>query len=237
MLNSQNCKPGFVPCLSAITFKGLKRHLNGTSRRPPMPILINSAYFAADRTTLLTDDEVEDMFEAYNIWEQKEATVRHILYSTVSVSVFQEIKNEPSAALVWDKLVSIFESKGELLQSNILTKLQTITCAEGANVRDHIALMQTMREDLANMGTKITDEAHATNIKRSLPSNFRPFLSTLSTSCRLTKATIALNDLVAMIFSDIEEQESQAAKQTLSSQTSKSKSENSVLAAKGEGSS
>ncbi|PFH45895.1 hypothetical protein AMATHDRAFT_157348, partial [Amanita thiersii Skay4041] len=52
------------------------------------------------------------------------------IYETVSQSTFLQIKNKATAAAVWSRLVSIMQDKGDLIQVNLLTKLQNMICLE-----------------------------------------------------------------------------------------------------------
>ena len=67
-------------------------------------------------------------------YKQKEASVREVIYKTISQSMFLQIKNEQTSAQVWSKLVSIMQEKGDLIQVSILMKMQTTTCLEDKDV-------------------------------------------------------------------------------------------------------
>ena len=83
----------------------------------------------------LTDTEVEALEKTADEYEQKEASVREVIYETISQSMFLQIKNEQTSAQVWSKLVSIMQEKGDLIQVSILTKMQTTTCLEDKDIQ------------------------------------------------------------------------------------------------------
>ncbi|PFH45750.1 hypothetical protein AMATHDRAFT_158012, partial [Amanita thiersii Skay4041] len=49
-----------------------------------------------------------------------------VIYETVSQSTFLQIKGETTATAVWSRLVSIMQDKGDLIQVNLLMKLQNM---------------------------------------------------------------------------------------------------------------
>jgi hypothetical protein len=83
-----------------------------------------------------------------------------------------QIKNEPTAAKCWTALTLIFEDKGELTKLDTLTKLQNMVCLETEDVHKHLTKMSEMREELAGMGSPMTDPDFAMNIRRSLPPSY-----------------------------------------------------------------
>ncbi|KAI5886476.1 uncharacterized protein SCHCODRAFT_01050936, partial [Schizophyllum commune H4-8] len=94
---------------------GLARHLRG-SPRPPHPVYNRDENAPATATatstsvpTPLTDEEREALEDKLDEWEQREAAMRDIIYTTVSPSTMTEIKGGKTAKDVWDALVSKFE--------------------------------------------------------------------------------------------------------------------------------
>ncbi|KAG7441175.1 uncharacterized protein BT62DRAFT_909094, partial [Guyanagaster necrorhizus] len=60
---------------------------------------------------LLFENEVEKQLTLQDAYDQKEAQIHKMMYETVSTLIFMQIKNKPSAAVMWKKLTSIFEEK------------------------------------------------------------------------------------------------------------------------------
>jgi hypothetical protein len=83
----------------------------------------------------------------------------------VSWTIFLQIKNEPTAATAWKKLTAICENKGKLTQLNTLNKLQNLTCLKTNNVQKHIADMSVVQEELAGMGTPVSEQHFTTMIR------------------------------------------------------------------------
>jgi len=105
----------------------------------------------------LNDDKLKTIEKAMDQYEQKEASVREIIYKTISQSTFLQVKNELTAAKVWLKLVSIMQDKGNLIQVSILAKLQTMICLEDEDVRAHLLKMTELKEQLEGMSTPVSD--------------------------------------------------------------------------------
>jgi len=113
---------------------------------------------------------------------QKQAQVRQLIYETVS------------------EATGIFENKGEMVQMDTLTRLQTMRCLDDDNVVKHITEMQRLKEALDSMGAPITDNAFSAYIKASLPEKFRNLLSTIAATSRLTGRTLSSDMLIQEIY-------------------------------------
>jgi hypothetical protein len=148
--------------------KGLRRHLQGTARKPePLETRDDQKVYAKGGTVALTNDQIDAYEEATDIFEQREAQVREFIYGTVDPSTFIQIKGS-RAAEVWKKLKMIHATKGDMFQTDLLNKLQTIRYAEGDDMRTHLGTMKGLRERLAETGAAITDDSFNTHIRTSL---------------------------------------------------------------------
>ncbi len=150
----------------------------------------------------LTDKEAEDMEEALDEYERKEASVREVIYETISQSMFLQIKNEPTASKLWSKLVSIMQEKGDLIQVSILTKLQTMICLADDDVRAHLGKMKELKEQLEGMGAPVSDPSFAAMIRKSLPPCYRPLLQTLSAAARINNKTLTSDQIITSVHED-----------------------------------
>ena len=159
--------------MNTLTHKGLRRHVIGNAKKPVVPVLREDGeYYLPNGKDALKDDELEKLQETEDDFLKKEASVREVLYETISQTTFMQVKNEPTSAKCWTALTSIFEDKGELTKLDTLTKLQTMLCLETDDVRKHLSRMSELREELAGMGSPMTDAEFSTNIRRSLPPSY-----------------------------------------------------------------
>ncbi|KAK6971543.1 hypothetical protein R3P38DRAFT_2586940, partial [Favolaschia claudopus] len=151
--------------MNAIVAKGLRRHVTGTVRVPPTLEERDGEFFLPNRLAPLSEDELEAHEDKLDEYLQKQAQVRQIIYETVSEATFMRIKTQPNAQLMIIALTNIFENKGEMVQMDTLTRLQTMRCLADDDVVKHITEMQRLKEALAAMGAPITDHAFSTYIK------------------------------------------------------------------------
>src|SRR6266550_3277062 len=195
---------------NTMTHKGLRRHFLGTKRKPGTCIELDGKFYKIedikkkDRVAL-TDKEAEDMEEALDEYERKEASVREVIYETISQSMFLQIKNEPTASKLWSKLVSIMQEKGDLIQVSILTKLQTMICLADDDVRAHLGKMKELKEQLEGMGAPVSDPSFAAMIRKSLPPCYRPLLQTLSAAARINNKTLTSDQIITSVHKEADE--------------------------------
>ena len=193
--------------MNTLTHKGLKRHVTGSARKPKETELRDDGEYYLPRSMVpLSDDQVEDYEKKMDEFAQKQASVREVIYETVSKSTFLQIKNEADASSLWKKLASIFEGKGDLVQADMLTKLHNMMCTEDDDVRVHITDMVEIKEELAGMGAPINDVQFAANIRKSLPSSYRPLLTSMSTAARLAKTPFTSEMLIQAVLEEADHQ-------------------------------
>jgi len=163
-----------------LTSKGLVRHINGTAKKPVEVEIINDKTHKKGSSTPMTDNELKMYYDSFTDYEQKEAQVRNVIYKTIPKSVFLQVKGQPTASKVIDKLVAIFEQKGQATIQETLNKLTNLHYTDGLSMNTHVGTMFEIRERLAEMGYEISDEQFATYIRTSLTPIFRSLLTVMS---------------------------------------------------------
>jgi hypothetical protein len=121
----------------------------------------------------MDDDKLEMYYDLFGDYEQKEAQVHDIIYKTIPKTFFLQVKSQLTTAKVIDKLVAIFEQKGQATIQETLNKLTNLRYTDGSNMNIHIGTMFEIRERLAEMGYEISDEQFAMYIHTSLPHSAR----------------------------------------------------------------
>jgi len=185
--------------LNYLTSKSLKRHVLGTARKPAeIEVKDDGSVHKKGSSTALTEDELEKYEEEVETYEQKQASVREVIYRTVDKSTFLQVKNEPDAAAVWKKLISIHADKGSMYETNLLAQLQNTRFAEGGNMREHLTSMTEIKERLAEMGCPISDEMFMSCIRTSLSlvPSYRSLFITLSASAHKAKEKLSSADVI-----------------------------------------
>ncbi|KAH6901143.1 hypothetical protein BKA70DRAFT_1108939, partial [Coprinopsis sp. MPI-PUGE-AT-0042] len=139
--------------------RGLGRHLSGRVKRPTAPIDRDGILFkASDSIAAMTDDEIEAYEVALDAWETKESQIRDVVYQTVDASTRMDIKDEPTAHLMWTKLCETYENLGDMATANVLYKLQTARWTKGT-MRQHLLDMRELREaNYAFLGALAADQ-------------------------------------------------------------------------------
>jgi hypothetical protein len=185
--------------LNAATARRLRRHLVGTALKPSTLVETGGKfYLPSDLTNALSAEALDKHETSVDLWEQREAQVRELIYNTVDNATFLQIKGEKTSAALWKKLTSIHGNKGAQFEEYLLDKLQTARYTESEDMRTHLANMNTLHERLGEIGSPISDVQFNAYIRTSLSlaPRYQPLLTTLSTTARQTKSALSSDDLI-----------------------------------------
>jgi hypothetical protein len=86
--------------MNYLTSKGLKRHIQGTVRKPADLVKRKGEYYRQGTLSPLNDKELEKHKKEQDGYEQKQASICEVFYRTVDKSTFIQVKNETDAAAV-----------------------------------------------------------------------------------------------------------------------------------------
>ena len=94
-----------------------------------------------------------------------------------------------NAAEVWKQLVKIHAQKGDMFQTDLLNKLQTMRYIDGNNMKTHLGAMKGIWDRLAETESIMTDDSFNKHIWTSLflTTHYRPLFTTLNTTACITK--------------------------------------------------
>ncbi|KAF8797796.1 hypothetical protein BYT27DRAFT_7218939 [Phlegmacium glaucopus] len=106
--------------MNYLTSKGLRRHVTGTVRKPIQLVERVGEHYFPGLLAPLNEEELEKHEVEQDEYDQKQASVREIIYRTIDNSTFIQVKNEIDAVAVWKKIASIHTDKGTILYSNIV---------------------------------------------------------------------------------------------------------------------
>jgi len=180
-----------------LTSKSLKRHLLGTARKPVQVITRGGAFYKQGTLAPLTDEELEKHEDEQDDYDQKQASVREVIYQTIDNSTYLQVKNERDAASMWKKVALIHSDKGTMYETSLLTQLQNAHYVEGESMQEHLASMVEIKEHLADMNSQISDESFVAYIRTSLSlvPNYRSLVTTLTAAAhesgkKLTNANL-----------------------------------------------
>lgn len=193
---------------NAFERRKLRRHLNGTAKKPKEIIQRDdgSWYYADGSLSPLSDDEVDAVEKEWDEYASKEATIREIVYSVVTPSVLIQIKGEPTAAKMWTTLKKIYENKGTDARIEVARQMRALRCPEGANPRTTLTKMQNYREQLALMSAPIDNATFLSDIRTALPSSYTLPLGTLEAISLSTKIPTDINLAINLVYQHYDSQ-------------------------------
>lgn len=173
----------------------LASHVDGTGAEPTL---------ATDfpKSGPLTDaQKAEYDIYASNLarWRSDEAIIRQAIASTISDSLFLEVRRNESAKGMWEAVRDQREKKSRMVTVDLRRKLQAEKCTESGDIRAHLYKLQAMREDLASMGGSITDEDFTSIILGSIPQSYDTYIAAITATSTLLQQTLTPTNLVDAI--------------------------------------
>src|SRR5258705_3997095 len=151
-----------------------------------------------------TDAEIEALDDRLDEFCQKNSLVKQHIFSTISDRLVMRVKNLQTASMIWVEIRKIHEGKTELVQVDLRRRLQETRCEEGGDVRNHFTELMTMREQLAGMGATIDERDFYAIALGSLPESYRPLLSAINATARISQKTLTTYELVNIITEEYE---------------------------------
>src|SRR5258706_6172092 len=98
-------------------------------------------------------------------------------------------------------------------------------CGEGEDVRNHFSEQMHMHEQLAGMGALIEERDYYAIVLGSLPESYRPLLSAINATARITQKMLSAYELVNVVSEEYEH------RQLAIGATSRKKGDNNALSA------
>ena len=152
--------------LSAVA-RGLKGHLTGTKPRP-------------------ADEDAR--FEA---WEIAEAVLKLRMAESMPYSIYGQIKGNKTVKEAYDALGQLFEHPSYTLVRviDLRRKIARTRCEEGCDLRLHFSRMMGMREELASLGSNISETDFVLMLMNSVPASFDTSFNPITGSITLHEFT------------------------------------------------
>jgi gag-polypeptide of LTR copia-type len=91
-------------------------------------------------------------------WQSQEAIIKQAITSTISDSLFLEMKKKKTVLEMWEAVKDQREKKSWKVTVDMQHKFQAKKCPESRDLWAHMNKLQAMHEDLALMGGSINDE-------------------------------------------------------------------------------
>jgi hypothetical protein len=95
------------------TTRGAKRHLDGTARIPPTIPTYPDGHTLTDKE----EEQLDGLEKRWDDYNQREATIKAQVFTTIPDSVLVEIRNLATAKEVWDAVCAKHENGHSPLRS------------------------------------------------------------------------------------------------------------------------
>jgi hypothetical protein len=124
-----------------------------------------------------------------------------------------EINSKQTVKDRWEVVVKEYTVKGAYAQTEMRVKFLQSRCLEKGNARDFLRGLRLKREELAQVGVKISDEDYMLTIISLLPDALSNFVSMqTSWTFQQTQQSMDANTLMTMLLQEAERQELRAQK-------------------------
>ena len=124
--------------LFAAAATSLISHIDGIGAAPT-PVTFASGPLSAKQQKALDDYRSE-----LSRWQSDEAIVRQAIASTISNSLFLEVRKRETALGMWEAVKDQREKKSQMVTVDMRCKLQAEKCPESGDVRTHLNKLQAM---------------------------------------------------------------------------------------------
>jgi hypothetical protein len=148
----------------AMGAKGVWRLVEGTAFMPKLFNKVNGNYVTSDRKTLATEEQIEACKAKIDKYEKKEFLAQHIIMSTTSPRLGVKIKNMKMLKEMWDAVKQDATTKSTLYIIDAEDELLSMQCNDStdtkthlADLKDHFNLMLQRHNNLAGMGSALSD--------------------------------------------------------------------------------
>src|SRR6202522_333476 len=171
-------------------------HIDGTGTVPSPPVTRTTDSGAL---TEIQQGALDEYAAELLRWQSGEAIVRQAIASTISDSLFLEVRKRESAKEMWDAVRDQREKKSRMVTVDMRHKLQAEKCPESGDIRAHLYKLQAMREDLASMGGSISDEDFTSIILGSIPQSYDTYIAAITATSTLLNQTLSSTNLIDVI--------------------------------------
>ena len=124
----------------------------------------------------------------HDAWLRQDRKARSKLILCISPSELTQIRDCITSKQIWDKLHSIYASKGPARKVQLLTQLLLLKMSDGDDVRQHISYFFDIIDKLTSMDIEINGNLLTIMLLYSLPDSFENFRYAITTRDDLPSA-------------------------------------------------
>jgi hypothetical protein len=115
-------------------------------------------------------------------WKSKDRKALSMIRLRVGDGPLVYIAGAKTSKEAWTALKDMFEARGPIGIITVRRKLFRAQCEEGGDIEEHIRTLRGYVEELAGLGSKISDEDFSITLLTSLPDSWDPFISAVDTA-------------------------------------------------------
>ncbi|UYV73992.1 hypothetical protein LAZ67_11001747 [Cordylochernes scorpioides] len=120
--------------------------------------------------------EIEDIAKFSN-WKKKDAKSKMLITTALEFKYLQQIVNCQTSAEMWKKLSTIYELKSETNKYLLQQRFFEYKMNPNDNIATHISKVETLAQQMKDLGEPISDVALITMIICSLPDKYKNFIT------------------------------------------------------------
>ena len=200
----------YVRFMDAVEAKGFWGHFDGSSPEP---------------------DSSDAQKAEKSQWEKDERLAKTLLTQRLPDSTVMEIHGKKTVKERWEAVVREYTVKGAYAQTEMRSKFLTSRCPEKGNAKEFLRGLRLKKEELAQVGVKISDEDYLSTILSSLPDALSNFASVqMSWTLQQTQQPMDASTLMTMLLQEAEQQNLRAQKRKQAAGKSKEDEKGEALA-------
>lgn len=181
---------------AAIAAKGLLRYMDGRAVEPVAPVKPK----AADSAGLTAYPALRETYDdQYDKWVTQNARVKTLLYQTLPPTIKLQIHGKSAASDAWKFICDEFNRVEPLAQVNLLTSMNELRTADGADPIVTINKYLELKSRYSNAGGVMDSALEAATLLRLVPNNYRPSILPLFGEASRKKTFVDPTELLTTI--------------------------------------
>jgi len=173
--------------------KKLARLLDEATVRPTAPTPLT------DKSSATETAAYETALEKCLEFDQSDMEAKHIIVSTIPDSLLIETAKCTTASSLWKAICVEHENKTKFFVVEMLRFLQNQRCSETDDVKQHLAKLLKLREELATSGKVIDDTDFTSIITNSLPPSYDNVISSAYAAAIAIKIEITTDQIISIV--------------------------------------
>jgi hypothetical protein len=177
---------------------------NWVTYRDRMSWHFNSRHWASHLTSSMTPQSYTNAGVINGLtpdqrWSNEEAEAMDMIALSVPDDVFNVIKDETTTMAVWNAVKDIYQNRSPMIAVDLGKKLQNSKLGNEGDARAHFTRLNSLRGQLASMGTTYTDAEYAAILLGKIPPSYAPILGGLNAVAHTSGNAITSSQVILLI--------------------------------------